>query len=78
MFLTWLKELLFIFETQHLVLSEFKIQSLTSKTLVAEVGGEQLDPTKHALGREVKAVTMHQFKFGRDQDRYLAEVILDI
>lgn len=78
LFLTWLKELLFIFETKHLVLSEFKIESLSASALSARVGGEVLDPKRHALGREVKAVTMHQFKFIRESSRHFAEAILDI
>ena len=110
LFLAWLKELLFIFETQHLLLSQFKVLELrtTHKThsppspsplppvggedkseggslllgspmkLVAEVRGEPLNNSKHALGREVKAITHHQFKLTREKSRYLTEVILDI
>ena len=78
LFLAWLKELLFIFETKHLLFSDFKVLDLKSGTLVAEVGGELIDPTKHLLGREVKAVTLHQFRLARDKARYFAEVILDI
>ncbi len=77
LFLTWLKELLFIFDTKHLFLAEFKVQ-LGSEKLIAEVGGEPLNNSKHALGREVKAITRHQFKLVYDKSRYLAEVILDI
>ena len=78
LFLTWLKELLFIFETRRLLLCEFKILGLTSHSLSAEVRGETLDNFKHSLGREVKAITLHQFKLTKDQGRCLAEVILDI
>ena len=90
LFLSWLKELLFIFETKHLLLSEFKIIDLNPASsqsspglnpgycLIAEVSGEVLNNNKHALGREVKAITLHQFKLVHDQGRYLAEVILDI
>lgn len=78
LFLAWLKELLYIFETDRLVLCEFIVLELTSTHLTAEVRGEVLDNKKHGLGREVKAVTHHQFKLIRDKSRYLAEVILDI
>jgi SHS2 domain-containing protein len=78
LFLKWLKELLFIFETRRLLLFEFKIMSLNPTTLSAEVSGEVLNNAKHSLGREVKAVTLHQFKLVKDKGRYLAEVILDI
>ena len=78
LFLKWLKELLFIFDTKHLLLSGFKIHQLTPQKLQAQVGGEFLDNAKHALGREVKAITLHQFKLVKEKSRYLAEVILDI
>ena len=78
LFLAWLKELLFISETKHLLFSEFRVLDLSSGKLTAQIGGELLDPRKHVLGREVKAVTYHQFKLVREKSRYLAEVILDI
>ena len=78
LFLAWLKELLFIFETEHLVFSDFRVLSLKNGALSAEAGGEPLDNVKHALGREVKAITLHQFKLAWEKDRYLAEFIVDI
>ena len=78
LFLKWLKELLFIFDAKHLFLSEFKILNLNSGELLAEVAGEPVDPKKHILGKEVKAITRHQFKLIQDKARYLTEVILDI
>ncbi len=77
LFLKWLKELLFIFETKHLLFKEFKVD-LSPRKLKAEISGEKLNNTKHALGREVKAVTLHHFKLAKENARYLAEVILDI
>ena len=47
-------------------------------SLEADIFCEKLDNTKHRLGREVKAITLHQFKLIREKSRYLAEVILDI
>ena len=78
LFLAWLKELLFIFETEHLVFSGFRVLSLKSGALAAEAKGELLDNAKHALGREVKAITLHQFKLAWEKDRYLAEFIVDV
>lgn len=76
--MSWLKELLFIFDTKHLLLSEFKIRQLNNCELVAEVAGEVLDRKKHTLGPEIKGITRHQFKLTEKANRYVAEVILDI
>lgn len=78
LFLKWLKELLFIFETRRFLLCEFKVINLSSTSLSAEASGEVLNNAKHSLSREVKAITLHQFKLAREKGRYLAEVILDI
>lgn len=76
--LAWLKELLFIFETKRLVFSDFSVTEITSESLTAEGKGELLDPARHSLGREVKAVTLHQFKIEQTASGYFAEAILDI
>ena len=77
LFIKWLKELLFIFEAKHLVFNQFKVD-LNFGRLSAELFGESLNSSKHALGKEVKAVTLHQFKLAKEGARCSAEVILDI
>jgi SHS2 domain-containing protein len=73
----WLNELLFRFDTQHFVCSKFKVE-ITSTGLDAEVRGEPLDPGRHVLDHEVKAITYHDLKVEQTPDGWLAEVILDI
>lgn len=74
----WLNELLYIFETKHLALCRFQIDFLTSERLEAKAFGEKLNPAKHKLGREVKAVTRHLFEFKKTKTSFSAKVILDI
>ena len=76
--LKWLQELLFISETKHIFFSKFKVSSVTPKQFIAEAYGEPADLQKHSFGREVKAITRHQFRLVSGPPRYLAEVILDI
>ena len=78
LFFKWLKELLFLFDTKHVVFSNFRIHDLTWGRLSAQAFGERVDSKKHKLGREVKAITRHQFKLTKEKSRYLVEVILDI
>ena len=73
----WLNELLFTFETKHLVLSEFQVQ-LHDGGLIAEAVGEPLDPQRHRLEHEVKAITYHGLVVKEEEDGWLAEVIVDI
>ena len=73
----WLTELLFIFESQHLLLAEFDVR-LTSEGLSGICRGEPFDPGRHRLEHEVKAITYHGLTLERSGPDWLAEVIVDI
>ncbi len=73
----WLEELLFLFETQGVLLTEFQISHLDSNHLEATAVGEPIDPARHSIKIGIKGVTYHQLKIER-QDGYRAQVIFDI
>jgi SHS2 domain-containing protein len=73
----WLAELLYTFDTQHLLLCRFDVQ-VTESGLKAKGWGEPLDPERHELDMEIKAITYHGLKVDRDGDGWMAEVILDL
>lgn len=47
-------------------------------SLEARIGGESIDPTRHELRMEVKAVTWHGLSVRRTEQGYEAYVLLDI
>jgi SHS2 domain-containing protein len=73
----WLNELLYTFETEHLLLSEFQVE-LSREGLRANCGGERVDRSRHELDHEVKAITYHGLKIEPSGQGWLAEVIVDI
>jgi SHS2 domain-containing protein len=73
----WLSELLFVYETQRVLLVEFAVRC-DSQGLHATARGEPLDPNRHRLEHEVKAITYHGLKIQRAAEGWLAEVIVDI
>ena len=73
----WLSEVLYAFESEHLLLSEFAIE-LTGAGLKATARGEPLDVSRHQLEHEVKAITYHGLKVEQTAEGWLAEAILDI
>lgn len=73
----WLGELLYAFDTERLLLSEFEV-SLTAEGLRATCRGESIDPSRHELDHEIKAITYHGLKVEYTDDGWLAEVIVDI
>jgi SHS2 domain-containing protein len=73
----WLNELLYTYEVRHLLLSRFEAR-VTPAGLRAAAWGEPVDPARHELDHEVKAITYHGLKLERDGGGWLAEVIVDI
>lgn len=71
----WLGELLFLHETQDVLLSEFDVK-LENLSLEAKVRGETIDREKHELRDDVKAVTYHMLEVN-EKEGYV-KVLLDI
>jgi SHS2 domain-containing protein len=73
----WLKELLYRFEVEHLLLSRFSV-TVGADGLQGSAWGEPFDPARHELAHEVKAITYHGLRAEQTPDGWLAEVIVDI
>jgi len=73
----WLAELLYVFCADHVLLSQFEV-NVAETRLTATVRGEPIDTARHELDAEIKAITYHGLKLARDDDGWLAEVIVDI
>jgi SHS2 domain-containing protein len=73
----WLCELLHVFETERLVLSDFAV-TLDERGVLGAAIGERLDPGRHDLAHEVKAITYHELVVRQQPDGWHAEVIVDI
>jgi SHS2 domain-containing protein len=73
----WLKELLYQFDSQHLLFSRFEVH-VGDKGLSATASGEPLDPGRHSLLHEVKAITYHGLRVEHNDQGWLAELIVDI
>ena len=73
----WLNELLYLCDTEQLVCSQFEVR-LDEQGLTATARGERIDPGRHHLTHEIKAITYHELKVEREGTGWLAEVIVDI
>ena len=73
----WLNELLYQYDTRHMLFSRFEAQ-VTNDGLTGSAWGEPLDRARHELQHEVKAITYHGLKVERSNGGWLAEVIVDI
>jgi SHS2 domain-containing protein len=73
----WLRDLLLKCDADHMVFGKFEVK-VRDDGLTGVAWGEPLDPARHLLAHEVKAITYHELKVVRDGDGWLAEVIVDI
>jgi SHS2 domain-containing protein len=73
----WLNELLFAYESKRLLLCEFDV-AIGPDGLKATAAGETVDPQRHRLDHEVKAITYHGLKVEQTPQGWAAEVIVDI
>ena len=73
----WLRELLSRFDADHIVFGHFEVK-VRDDGLSGIACGEPLDPARHQLAHELKAITYHELKVVRDGGQWLAEVIVDI
>ena len=71
----WLTELLYLFDTQDVLLRGFDV-SIDGNKLTATVRGEKLDRERHPLKSDVKAATYHMLEIN-EEEGYVV-VLLDI
>jgi len=73
----WLTELLFTFHVHRRVLAKFDV-NIQSTEMTAVARGEKIDPARHEINLEIKAITWHGLKIVQCPDGWMAEVIVDI
>jgi SHS2 domain-containing protein len=71
----FLQELLFLHETEDLVLSKFDVKT-DGKSLEALVWGEKFDEKRHSKHAVVKAITYHRLEF--DDAKGTVTVLFDV
>lgn len=75
----FLEKFIFYKDAEQLLL---KVRSVTitrdALRLKAELIGERVDPSRHELITDVKAVTFHRFKVERGAEHWKATVVLDV
>jgi SHS2 domain-containing protein len=75
----FLSEVVFIMDTESLLLAEVSVRiDRSAVSLAAELRGERADPSRHDLGVGVKAVTMYRFELTETPDGWLARFVVDL
>lgn len=74
----WLNELLYVFESNGVLLCRFEIDELDRYHAAGQAMGEPIDPGRHRLECDIKAVTYHMLRVEHLDDAWVAEVIFDV
>ena len=76
--IAWLDELLYRFYTRQIILSEFKIEEMTDKSLAATAYGRSVRANRNRLKTEIKAATYADLAIKKTVDGYSVEIIFDV
>ncbi len=78
----WLSELLYLFEVDNIIFSEFRIDHIEKSgdmfRLKGKAWGVPVDISIHVFDTQVKAVTFHELEVGQDETgRFFVQVVAD-
>jgi len=79
----FLSEVIFYKDSESLAFGKFKIDLQIPKdggvyNLRAQLWGEKIDPQKHTLHNDIKAITRYRFKLEEKKDKWRALIIVDV
>lgn len=77
----FLDELIFLKDAEQMFFSEFKASISENEgefLLRVEAMGDKIDPKKHDIVIDAKAVTMHKFEVKKTEEGWAAQVIIDV
>jgi len=73
----FLSEILFISETERLVVASAKV-TITKRHLNATLFGETFDPARHRDGTEVKGISYSGLRITRNANGYMLDIVFDV
>lgn len=78
----WLEKFIYLFDSEGLIFSEFKVQCIQQVEgrlkLKGEAAGEEFDEKIHPQRTAIKAATYHEMKIRQSPKKTILEFVLDI
>ncbi|HPL64010.1 MAG: archease [Syntrophales bacterium] len=74
----FLREVLYLFNGERMLAANCTILEMDGERVKAELRGEIFDRERHALKKEIKAVTHHQADLRRGKGGWKARIIFDV
>ncbi len=77
LFVDWLNELIYEMATRGMLFGRFEV-SVSGEKLDGRAWGETADPERHETAVEVKGATYTQLKVARQDDKWIAQCVVDV
>ena len=75
---SWLNELIYLFETQGLLCRHFQVLTINEHSMDAMAHGEVYEEGRHPINRTIKGATYHQLQIYQDGGIWKVQIILDL
>jgi SHS2 domain-containing protein len=73
----WMRELLYLYQGSGYMLKEFRIQDVKDTVVKAQVCGENIDPDRHEIRKEIGAVAYNQGRMQKTGNQWTAQLIFE-
>jgi len=74
----FLQEIIFYKDSEQLLLRPQAVRVVPGFFLTADLAGEKLDPKRHQLKVDIKAITFHRFQVLKSKEGWECVVVVDI
>jgi len=78
LFVNFLREVLYLFNGDRLVLKDCRIGRVDETQLTAEIRCDRFDASRYRVRTEIKAVTYHQASVRKTENGWMGRVIFDV
>ena len=76
--INWLRELLYLWNGEKMLLKVADIHSISEKKLSATITYDLFEPDIHEIKNEIKAVTYHKIKVEKKSEYWISNIIFDV
>ena len=76
--LAWLSELNYRHVTEHRLFGQFEVSMISDQMVFAKISGEMIDPDRHTVFTEIKAVTFHGLRLEKSDNGWESQIIFDL
>lgn len=76
---SWLNELLYIYDTEFVIFDEYNINFMTEKGIDAKIRAIKIEDSPYQIIKEIKAITYHNLHvYQKKKGRWEANIVFDI